>query len=344
MIGGKAGRVALTLLLGLGGAAVATLLGLPAAALIGAALVTSIAAWSGATLAMDTRLRDAGFLVIGLSLGSGFDGGVLGEAGTFALSLGALCLSVLLTLGLGVWLLRTVFRYDTDTAVLASSPGTMSLALSIAAEGRGRAEDILVMQSMRLLVIAAVLPLSLRGFGGTPFEIEPGPVFGLPALVILAALGVGAALVLKRTAFPAAYLLGGMAVSAVAHVTGLVHGYPPDWLLFAGFTITGSVIGSRFTGIGIRRLLRHTGATAVVVGTAIGVSAVAAVLVSQALNLPLGQVWIAFAPGGVEAMAAIGLALGYDPAYVALHHLVRISLLALLIPFLTKSRRTPPPQ
>ncbi|XWN31532.1 MAG: AbrB family transcriptional regulator [Devosia sp.] len=343
MIGGKALRIGLTLGLGLAGAAVATFLGLPAAALIGAALVTSIAAWSGASLAMDTRLRDAGFLVIGLSLGSGFDEEVLSRAGTFALSLGALCLSILVTLGLGVWLLRTVFRYDRDTAVLASSPGTMSLALSIAADGRGRAEDILVMQSMRLLLIAAVLPLSLRGLGGSPFEIEPGPVFGIGVLLILAALGVGAALLLKGTAFPAAYLLGGMAVSAIAHVTGLVDGYPPDWLLFAGFTITGSVIGSRFTGIGIRQLLSHTGGTVVVVGTAIGVSAVAAFLVSQALDLPTGQVWIAFAPGGVEAMAAIGLALGYDPAYVALHHLVRISLLAALIPFLTKPRAALPP-
>ena len=54
--------------------------------------------------------------------------------------------------------------------------------------------------------------------------------------------------------------------------------------------------------------------------------------VEIAPELPLGQILIAYAPGGVEAMAAIGLALGYDPAFVAAHHFARILILLVLVP------------
>ncbi len=59
---------------------------------------------------------------------------------------------------------------------------------------------------------------------------------------------------------------------------------------------------------------------------------VGAIPVAQILGIPFGQVFVAFAPGGVEAMAAMALALGYDPAYVATHHLFRIILLFFLLP------------
>ena len=39
-----------------------------------------------------------------------------------------------------------------------------------------------------------------------------------------------------------------------------------------------------------------------------------------------------YAPGGAEAMVAIGLSLGYDPAYVAVHHFARIFALLLIVP------------
>jgi uncharacterized membrane protein AbrB (regulator of aidB expression) len=42
------------------------------------------------------------------------------------------------------------------------------------------------------------------------------------------------------------------------------------------------------------------------------------------LGLPVGQIWLAYAPGGVEAMAIMALALNLDPAFVGAHHVVRI--------------------
>ena len=74
------------------------------------------------------------------------------------------------------------------------------------------------------------------------------------------------------------------------------------------------------------------GAALVAGGASALISFAFAALVAAVTALPLGQLWVAFAPGGVEAMAAMGLALGYDPAFVAVHHLVRLAVLFVLVP------------
>jgi len=43
-------------------------------------------------------------------------------------------------------------------------------------------------------------------------------------------------------------------------------------------------------------------------------------------------VWVAFAPGGLEATSAVALSFGYDSAYVAAHHIIRILFLMLTLP------------
>jgi hypothetical protein len=41
---------------------------------------------------------------------------------------------------------------------------------------------------------------------------------------------------------------------------------------------------------------------------------------------------IAFAPGGLETMAALSIMLGADPAFTALHHVYRLLFLTFLVP------------
>ena len=49
--------------------------------------------------------------------------------------------------------------------------------------------------------------------------------------------------------------------------------------------------------------------------------------------MPFGKTWLAYAPGGVEAMAAMALALRLDPAFVGAHHVLRILGLNVAGPF-----------
>nr|WP_269102293.1 AbrB family transcriptional regulator [Mangrovicoccus ximenensis] len=135
-----------------------------------------------------------------------------------------------------------------------------------------------------------------------------------------------------RLRVPAAMLMGAMVASSLGHGAGWVWGTVPQWLAVPGFVLMGSTIGTRFTGIDLRMVLRALGAASMLTGMAVAISSAAAFGTALAFGFPLSAALIAFAPGGVETMAAMALLLHVDPAYVALHHVVRIFALSFLIP------------
>lgn len=325
---------------GLAGALAAGQLGLPAAALIGASLAVSGAAWAGLAVRMPPGLRDAGFLGIGLTLGSGIEPDSFALLGDWAVSLILLILSLVAIIAAGARLLRSRFGCDGGTAVLASSPGALSYALAMAESGGANLTSVLTIQSLRLLLLATVLPVAVWLFVG---EIAPVPrtVTSWPALAGLAAAAAALGGVLARHGVPAAWLIGGFAASAAGHASGLASGMLPEWLAFLCFALIGATIGTHFAGLSRAALLNHLRAALAVTALSLGISLGFAALASGLTGLGLGQIWIAYAPGGVEAMAAIGLALGYDPAFVALHHLTRIAVLMALVPLFLHRRAGP---
>lgn len=326
-----------TLAVGALGAGLAVALNLPAAPLLGAMLATAALGWGGVRLSLPDRFRDAGLLVIGLSLGSGFTRDMLGDAGEYAFSLGLLSISIVVSMLASSWLLTRYWRQSATTALLASAPGTLSLALAMAAEGKGDSTTVICLQSMRLLMLAAFLPLlvSFMGADGSG-GANADQVLSWTMLGLLTLLGILLGLVFGRLHFPAPFLLGGMVVSAIAHMAEWAHGLPPAMVIFLGFALVGAASGARFSNIALHDLVKNLGAAFASVAVAAAVSALFAFAASAASGLPLAQIWVAYAPGGVEAMAAIGLALGFDPAFVALHHLFRISLLIAILPLFVK--------
>ncbi|WOI57961.1 AbrB family transcriptional regulator [Palleronia sp. LCG004] len=324
---------------GLTGAALAALAGIPAGALIGATLAVGAAAAAGLPVALPAQLRNVAFAAIGLSLGSGIDGTLLLEIGDWGSSLAILILSLIATILSGRLVLTKVFSLDAETATLASSPGTMSNAVAIAIEGRGDPTAVMFLQVLRLLVlVVAVPPLAI--FLDAP-DAEVGIVthaMALPELVVLLAISLAVGLAGARAGIPAACLLTGMVVSAVAHATGLATGSAPGWVIFLAFAITGSTLGTRLSRVDRRQMARFAAAGIITVSVSFLLSLGFAALAAALTGLDFGQVWIAYAPGGVEAMAAIGLALGYDPAFVALHHFARILALVILVPLVMRMR------
>lgn len=325
--------------IGLGGAICAALTGLPAAALIGSAIAVSVAATAGVPMALPQRLRDVAFAIIGISLGAGVEPGVLNQLGAWSISLLLLGGSLLATMLAGAAMLRRWFALDGETALLASSPGTMSNAIAIALDGHGDVTAITILQVMRLLVLVAVVPLLAAAVDAPAAVGVPAAQMQTRALLLLLVLTLGLGISAARFKLPAACLLFGMILSAGAHVGDLAHGPAPAWAIFASFAVTGTALGTRLTSISVRQLLVMGRAGVVLIGTSLVMSIGFAAMTVWLTGLPAGQVWIAYAPGGVEAMAAIGLALGYDPAFVATHHFARILILVFLVPVLLRQVR-----
>ena len=231
------------------------------------------------------------------------------------------------------------FNLSGDTAILATSPGALAYSISLATEGIGDIRSIVVIQSVRVLLIIAFLPFVLDYFSGQP-EISAGGTVAHPMplsdflIIFLLTLVLG--WLLERVRVPASYLLVGTVVSGAAHLMGFLAGRPSSVILFLGFTIMGTIIGARFSTISRLELKRLLKASLLVVFLSTSIAAVYAMAVASILSMSYGQVFVAFAPGGVEAMAAMALALDYDPAFVAVHHLYRIILLIFFLPLFIK--------
>ncbi|MBK5933143.1 hypothetical protein C8N32_1322 [Rhodovulum imhoffii] len=322
-----------TVVAGFAGAALAALAGIPAGPLIGSTMAVAAIAALRVRVAVPNPVRDLAFAAIGVSLGSGIDERLFDQVATWGISLSLLVASLLVTILVGRLILARGYGLDRQTATLASAPGTMSNAIAIAVEGHGDATAVMFLQLMRLLVLVVAVPPLAVALDSPPAIAEgASEAMSLPVLAALLLVAVAIGAIGTRLGLPAANLLAGMVVSAGGHSAGLVHGLTPAWVTFAAFAMTGAVLGSRMSRVTPEQVGRYAIAGLAVVGAALVVSIGFAVLASAVTGLPFGQVWIAYAPGGVEAMAAIGLSLGYDPAYVAVHHFARIFALVLIVP------------
>ena len=324
---------AVTLVAGLAGAALAALAGIPAGALIGSTLGVGAVAAAGVRVGLPARLRDLAFATIGVSLGSGIDERLFDQLGTWAVSLAILVASLIATIVAGRMVLMRGFGLDAGTATLSSAPGTMSNAIAVALEGHGNAATVMVLQLLRLFVLViAVPPLATVLGGSAEGSAQAAPAMSILVFVVLLGLALILGLLGARAGIPAASLLAGMVLSATGHVTGLVEGAGPSWAIFAAFAITGAVLSARMSRVTAAEACRSVLAGLALVATSLVLSLGFALVAQAATGLSFAQVWIAYAPGGVEAMAAIGLSLGYDPAYVAVHHFARIFALLLIVP------------
>ncbi|MEN3794075.1 AbrB family transcriptional regulator [Fulvimarina sp. MAC3] len=333
----------------LSGAALFSFLGVPAGALVGSTIFVTIASAARLKPAVPTLLRDLGFTTIGVTLGAGISPTFLSDLARFPLSLAALTLTILLVMVISSFILRRLFGTDRATSVLATSPGALSYALSLSTEGEKSNVDtkmVMVLQSLRLLLITVLLPPVIAivdgaaGHHATPAAATAHPL-NLPVSFALIAASACLGALGAKLRVPAAYLLAGVLLSGVGHGIGLLEGRPATILTFIGFSLAGAVIGSRFAKITLAEVRTLGISGLVATGVAIGLSGLISFAMAALLELPFGQVWVSYAPGGVEGMSAMALSLGYDPAYVATHHIFRLLLIIALLPLFLRSSKRP---
>lgn len=283
-------------------------------------------------------LRNPAFAALGASLGSGVGPGFLSDLARWPVSLALLLATVAATCAGGVWLMRRVFGAGPETALLATAPGALSYALELARGGPADERAVTVQQSLRLFLIVVLLPPFLA-FGAGGAAPAPAAAMGRAASLALLAGALAAGGALGRVGMPAGWLLGGIAVSAVAHVAGWAEGRPAPALTLAALLIVGASAGARFAGITGAELRRFAAAGLAATALAVGIAAAGAALAARATGLPFAELWTAYAPGGIEAMAAIALATGHDPVFVATHHLARILALIAAMPLVLRALR-----
>jgi membrane AbrB-like protein len=318
----------------MGGAAFAAL-GLPAPWLSGAMIGVTAGVLLGFRPSLPRALRDCGMLFAGVAMGAAITPEMIRALELYPASLALLALTTLFIVLAGRLLLVRGFGWGASEAAFASLPGALSAVLAAAASSGLDMARITSLQALRLFALVALLPgvASLSLTAGAPLPQES---LGAPAFAAILGLGLGAGLLLERLTMAAPFLLGGMLVSGAAHVTGLVTGGMPSLIANAASLFIGVFVAVRFgdlDGAAFRRLLLPGIA---LFGATMAIASIGAGVAILGLGIPVAEALVAFAPGAIEAMTVLGMALGLDPLYVASHHLARFLLVAASLPWLAR--------
>jgi hypothetical protein len=323
-----------TLALGTAGGALFLLLNLPGGLISGAMIAVGIAAIAGRPLAMPPILTQSVLVLLGISLGSLVSRQLLQHMSAYPLTIALLALATFCsTFGSSLYLQR-FHGWDQTSAFLAGSPGALSQITILAAEKGADVPAIAVVQTIRVIILTAALPLLLAVTGIAPSS-PPATAVAIASPIELAALiaaAVAVALLLRLTKFPASWMFGAMIGSSVLHGTGLIEGGLPPWVRAAALVGIGALIGSRFARMRTKTLLSHVNAALGSFAIAIMISAIFVAVIVLTTHVRFADVVVAFAPGAMDAMLALALTLHIDPIFVGAHHLSRFVFVTITTP------------
>lgn len=304
-------------------------LGVPLPWLIGPLVLTAGLGVSGVPVLGSSRLRNAGQWAIGTWLGLYFTPVVLATTLALApvLAIGALW-ALLLGDGFARWLRRSQqggVPLHPATAYFSAAIGGAS-EMAVLAERHGGAVDaVAAAHSLRVLLVVVIVPFALQGLGVHGLEPAPaaGGDFHLAGLALLALLTVAGALALRRMGLPNPWVLGSLAVAMALTAGGMHLSTLPREIANAGQLFIGVALGTRFTSGFVRRSPRWLGAVALGTVAMIGLSAGFGLLLAAAFELPVANVVLGQAPGGIAEMAITAAVLHLGVPTVTAFHLLR---------------------
>jgi uncharacterized protein len=337
----KLARVFESLLIGTAGGYLFDAAKFPAGWLAGAMVFSAVAALAGRTIQLPGALARVSSIVLGITIGGVVTPETLRGMTTWPLSIAMVSVSVAAATLATMTYLTRVHGWNRMTAMFASIPGGLAQVMTLAAE-EGRDCDIrgvAIVQTLRVVILAVVVPASLSLVGlaanvrlpASPVSIADAPI----AFALMVAAATVVAVGLLRLGFPGGMIFGPLLVSAVLHGGAFVSATMPVWLSTVAMIVLGTVSGGRFTGTPFRLLLSYLGAALGAFAVSLVVAAAIGIAVTLVVPLPISDLIVAYAPGAVDAMMILALALHLDPVFVGAHHLTRVFVVSVGLPILT---------
>ncbi|WP_315807285.1 MULTISPECIES: AbrB family transcriptional regulator [unclassified Bradyrhizobium] len=323
-----------TLAIGTAGGLVFLFAHLPGGLISGAMVATGIAAIAGRPLAVPAIVTQTLLLLLGISIGSVVSRDLINHVSAYPVTIGLLALATFCSTFASSLYLQRIHGWDRTSAFLAGSPGALSQITILAVERGADLPAIAVVQTLRVIILTAALPLVLAIAGVTP---SSSPAMAMP---VASALGLAAMLVgslavsvlLQLIKFPASWLFGAMLGAGLLHGLDWVDGGLPPWMRGVALIGIGALIGSRFARMRVKTLLGHVHAALGSFAVAVMISALFVVLIVLTTHVRFSDAIVAFAPGAMDAMMALALTLHIDPIFVGAHHLSRFVFVTIATP------------
>ncbi|PSJ42591.1 hypothetical protein C7H85_16520 [Zobellella endophytica] len=314
-----------TCAIGAAGGGLAHWAGFPSDWLLGAMLLVALSAMLGVAVRLPKTLLPPIQAILGVAVGLRLELDFPGPA-SLLFSVAGLLLCLATQIPLTQYLLRRL-GWSRQEAMLAASPGALSVMAALATQLENPLRVILS-QTVRVIVLVSTVGLAMAlewvPVADAPVATELSPLHS--GLLILAAYVLGR--LGGRLRLPASYILAGVLTAGGYAAWQGVASVPSAGIIPLGMVLLGALVGSRLRPLPAREM-----GYLLVIGVLISLSSSVMALIWAAavawwLEVPLFQVWLAYAPGAVEAMIYLALVTGLEPSWVIFHHVLRILLLS----------------
>ena len=251
---------------------------------------------------------------------------------------------------IGYQFLRHIRGYDRPMAFLCAIPGGQAEAIVIARELVDKDYVVALFHLVRVVIVFVSTPLLLSFIEGHEAVLHSNEtLLAMPSLfdlelntlLIFVALGVSGYGFARGLRLPIPHLLGPMIVSLVGHAMGWVD-LPRlgEFVILAQLTIGGAV-GAKLAQVAVSELLGYLRDAIINACLIITIYLGAAIGIAALFDADFLSMWLAFVPGGLYEVTLLALIFGFDVAFVAFHHAVRILLIFFSLPVLVSCFRTP---
>ena len=284
-------------------------------------------------------------VVLGLAvlIGATFNQAVLEQAEKWSLTLVTMLGTTIVVTVIGYQFLRRFRGYDPRLAILCSVPGGQAEALAMAREMVERDYVVALFHLVRVVIVFLTTPLLLRLIEGqaavdrSNVALQTMPsIFDLPAADIITFILLGAVgmLIARQLRIPMPHLLGPMGLSTVFHLLGWADLPRVNEFVILAQLAIGGAVGAQLAKVPFRELLDYLRDACA--NTAIILSAylLATLVIVKVTGVTFLAAWLAFVPGGLYEVTLLALIFGFDVAFVAFHHTVRVMLIFLSLPAL----------
>ncbi len=293
--------------------------------MIGSMLAMASVQMAGAEFEPLPGGREAGMVVVGVTLGLYFTAPIVHEVSTYwpwfvTLGFAAIAFGTVSGLVLG-----KLAGIDRATAYFGSMPGGAS-EMAIMGEKYGARQDrVAVSHSVRMLFVVTLFPvgITLAGFHATE-EYRPVIVaFDPRGFALLLAIGVAGGFLARRLRLPTAFMMGPLIATIALTVCGVQLSSVPTPFSNAAQVLLGCALGSRFDRSFLSAAPRFLAALV----PSIVLMLTLAVLVGWGIALGsgayVGSAILAAAPGGIAEMSITAKVLRLGVAFVTAAHVVR---------------------
>ena len=245
----------------------------------------------------------------------------------------------------GYQLLTKWRGYEKRLAFFCSLPGGQAEALILARQLVDKDYVVALFHLVRVTIVFVSTPLMLAFIqGGEAVALSNLRLADMPRMfdlsliqmglfIFLALAGLSLALILR---FPLPYLLGPMCLSIFFHLMGWANLPRVNEFVILAQLAIGGAIGARLAQVPFRKVLGYLKDGFVNALLIMGLYLVATLLMARLDGFSFLEVWLAFVPGGLYEVTLLALIFGFDVAFVAFHHTVRIIPLFFAMSFIAK--------